>query len=168
MYMYCCTHSLSHIWLFATPGTVAHQAPLAMGFPRQEYWSGLPFHSPRDLLDPGIKSGFPELAGGFFFTTDSLCIYVCVKKILFKEFGSCHHRASKAKICRTSQQVGMLGRGWGVVLSRISSLGNLSFCSWSLELSEWGPPTLSSLLSLFTINHLKKLCISTKYLPSST
>ena len=127
MYMYCCTHSLSHIWLFATPGTVAHQAPLAMGFPRQEYWSGLPFHSPRDLLDPGIKSGFPELAGGFFFTTDSLCIYVCVKKILFKEFGSCHHRASKAKICRTSQQVGMLGRGWGVVLSRISSLGNLSY-----------------------------------------
>ena len=36
--------SLSHIWLFATPWTVAHQAPLSMGFSRQEYWSGLPFH----------------------------------------------------------------------------------------------------------------------------
>ena len=35
---------LSHVWLFATPWTVAHQAPLSMGFSRQEYWSGLPFH----------------------------------------------------------------------------------------------------------------------------
>jgi len=38
---------------FATPWTAAHQAPLSMGFPRQEYWSGLPFPSPRDLPDPG-------------------------------------------------------------------------------------------------------------------
>ena len=37
-----------------SPGSVAHQAPLSMGFPRQEYWSGLPF-PPGDLLDPGIK-----------------------------------------------------------------------------------------------------------------
>ena len=41
--------------LFATPWTVVHQAPLSMGFPRQEYWSGLPFSSPGDLLHPGIK-----------------------------------------------------------------------------------------------------------------
>ena len=40
---------------FATPWTVAHQVPLPMGFPRQEYWSGLPFPSPGDLPDPGIK-----------------------------------------------------------------------------------------------------------------
>ena len=40
-----------------TPRTVAHQAPLSMGFPRQEYGSGLPFPSPGDLLDPGIKPG---------------------------------------------------------------------------------------------------------------
>ena len=39
----------------ATPWTVAHQAPLSMGFSRQEYWSGLPFPSPGDLLDPGIE-----------------------------------------------------------------------------------------------------------------
>ena len=39
--------------------TVAHQAPLSMGFPRQEYWSGLPFPSPGDLPDPGIKPGSP-------------------------------------------------------------------------------------------------------------
>ena len=41
--------------LFATPWIVAHQAPLSMGFPRQEYWNGLPFSSPGDLPDPGIK-----------------------------------------------------------------------------------------------------------------
>ena len=49
-----------------TPWTVARQAPLSMGFSRQEYWSGLPFPSPGDLPDPGIKPTSPALAGGFF------------------------------------------------------------------------------------------------------
>ena len=49
--------SLSHVRLFATPWTVGRQAPLSMGFSRQEYWSGLPFPSPGDLPDPGIESG---------------------------------------------------------------------------------------------------------------
>ena len=44
--------SLGHVWLFATPWMVACQAPLSMGFPRQEYWSGLPFHSPRGSCQP--------------------------------------------------------------------------------------------------------------------
>ena len=47
--------------LFATPWTVAHQAPLSMGFSRREYWSGLPFLSPGDLPDPGIKPRSPAL-----------------------------------------------------------------------------------------------------------
>ena len=45
----------------ATPWAVACQAPLSMGFSRQEYWSGLPFPSPGDLPDPGIKLGCPAL-----------------------------------------------------------------------------------------------------------
>ena len=53
--------SLSHVRLFATPRTVAHQAPLSMGFSRQEYWSGLPFPSPGDLPDPGIEPRSPAL-----------------------------------------------------------------------------------------------------------
>ena len=53
-----------------TPWTVAHQASLSMGFSRQEYQSGLPFPSPRDLPDPGIEPSSPALAGGFF-TTES-------------------------------------------------------------------------------------------------
>ena len=52
---------LSHVQLFATPWTVARHSPLSMGFPRQEYSSGLPFSSPGDLPDSGIKLGSPEL-----------------------------------------------------------------------------------------------------------
>ena len=51
---------------FATPWTVACQAPLSMGFPRQEYWSELPLLPPGDLPKPGIKPEYPALAGGFF------------------------------------------------------------------------------------------------------
>ena len=47
--------SLSRVWLFATPWTLARQVPLSMGFSRQEYWSGLPFPSPGDLPDPGTE-----------------------------------------------------------------------------------------------------------------
>ena len=46
---------MSDSWTLATPLTVACQAPLSMGFSRQEYWSGLPFPSPGDLPDPGIE-----------------------------------------------------------------------------------------------------------------
>ena len=53
---------------FATPWTVAHQAPLSMGFPRQEHWSGLSFRPPGDRPDPGTEPNSPELAGGFFTT----------------------------------------------------------------------------------------------------
>ena len=57
--------SLSRVRLFATPWTVAYQAPTSMGFSRQEYWSGVPFPSPGDLPNPGIKLAClmsPELA----------------------------------------------------------------------------------------------------------
>ena len=52
---------LSRVQLFATPWTVAHQAPQSMEFFRQEYWSGLPFPSPEDLPNPGIEPGSPAL-----------------------------------------------------------------------------------------------------------
>ena len=63
--------SFSHVWLFETPWTVASQAPLSMGFPRQEYWSMLPFPSPENLLNPRIKLvslASPTVAGRFFTT----------------------------------------------------------------------------------------------------
>ena len=62
---------------FVTPWTVAYQAPPSMGFSRQEYWSGLPFPSPGDLLDPGIEPGYPE------FQADALTSDPPVKPPLF-------------------------------------------------------------------------------------
>ena len=53
--------SLSHVRLFVTPWTVAPQAPLSMGFSRQEYWSGLSFPSPGDLPNPGMEPESPAL-----------------------------------------------------------------------------------------------------------
>ena len=53
---------------FVISWTVAHQVPLSMGFPRQEYWSDLPFSSPGALPAPGIEPKSPALAGGFFTT----------------------------------------------------------------------------------------------------
>ena len=68
----CVLSPFSHVRLSVTPWTVPHQAPLFMGFSRQEYWSGLPLTSPGDLSDPGIKPEFlasPSLAARFFTTS---------------------------------------------------------------------------------------------------
>ena len=68
----CLLSHFSSVWLFATQWTVARQAPLSMGFSRQEYWSGLPCPPPGELPDPGIKPESlmsPALAGGFFTTS---------------------------------------------------------------------------------------------------
>ena len=72
----CCSpvllSSFSCVRLFVTPWTVGCQAPLSMGFSRQEYWSGLPFPSPGNLPDPGIEPAYLTslaLVGGFFLTS---------------------------------------------------------------------------------------------------
>ena len=64
----CVLSRFSSVQLFATPWTVACQAPLSMGFPRQEYLSRLPFPSAGDLPRSGIEPGSPSLAGEFFTT----------------------------------------------------------------------------------------------------
>ena len=68
----CVLSRFSPVHLFVSPWTVAHQAPLSMGFSRQEYWSGLPCRLPGHLPDPGIEPTSlmsPALAGGFFITS---------------------------------------------------------------------------------------------------
>ena len=57
---------LSHVQLLEISWIVAHQAPLSMGFSRQEHWSGLPFLPPGDLPNPEVKPVSPVLASGFF------------------------------------------------------------------------------------------------------
>ena len=66
MYVLSC---FSHVWLFGTLWTVAHQAPLSMAFLRQEYWSGLPCPLLGDLANPGMEPVSPALAGSFFTTS---------------------------------------------------------------------------------------------------
>ena len=67
----CMLSHFSHVQLFVTPLTIAHQGPLSMGFSRQKYWSGLPFPDPGALPDPGIEPTSltsPSSAGGSFIT----------------------------------------------------------------------------------------------------
>ena len=82
---------LSSVQLFVTTWTVAHQAPVSMGFPRQEYWSGVPFPSPGRLPDPGIKTRSPALQADSFpsepgmpVVIPSLCLSAiwCFPKLL--------------------------------------------------------------------------------------
>ena len=77
MYIYVCV--LSHVPLFSTHWTIALQAPLSMGFPRQGYWSGLPFHSPGDLPNPRIEPVSPV----------SLALQTCSLPVVFFFF-FCH------------------------------------------------------------------------------
>ena len=75
----CCMLSrFSHLLLFATLWTVAHQAPVSIGFSRQEYWSELPCPPPGDFPDPGIEPASltsPVLAGRFFTTSSTKNMY---------------------------------------------------------------------------------------------
>ena len=64
---------------FVTLWTIALQAPLSLGFPRQQYWSGLPFPPAGDLPDPGIELVSSALAGGFFTTVppeEAIYVYI--------------------------------------------------------------------------------------------
>ena len=71
--------SLSCFRLFATPWTVAYQAPLSMGFSKQECWSGFPCPSPGDLPDPGTEPRSPALAGVFFTTNTTWEVLIIIK-----------------------------------------------------------------------------------------
>ena len=81
----CCmrTKSFSHVWLFVTPWTVAHQPPLSTGFSRQEDWGGFSLPPPGGLPDPGAEPTSPlspALAGGFFTAsaTEWAPIHICI------------------------------------------------------------------------------------------
>ena len=87
IYKYIWKWKWSHVWLFATPWTVAYQAPLSMRFSRQGYWSGLPFSSPGDLPNPGIELVFPALQadalpseppGSPIYMCVCVCVCVCI------------------------------------------------------------------------------------------
>ena len=80
-----CVSALNHGWLFVIWWTVARQAPLSVGFSRQEYWSSLPFPSPEDLSNPGIKPGSPTLLADYLLSEpqESAWYYLSKGLILF-------------------------------------------------------------------------------------
>ena len=102
-----CAHTRVHMFMhlvtqlcptLATPWTVAPQAPLSMGFPRQEYWSSLPFSSPLYLPNSGIEPASlasPALAGGFFY----FYFFYFFRRILLmlSHLGSPQHQTTKKK-----------------------------------------------------------------------
>ena len=85
-----CVLTLSGVRLFATPCTVARQAPLSMGFSRQEHWSRLPLPPPGDLPHPGMELASLALAGRYFTIEPPgkprICIYSYVNDILCREY----------------------------------------------------------------------------------
>ena len=91
--MYAMPSLFSPVQFFATLWTKACQAPLSMGFSRQEYWSGLPCPPPGDLPNPGMEPASlmsPALAGGFFITsaTWETCILPCTLHQILSILGS--------------------------------------------------------------------------------
>ena len=126
-----CVCVLSHVQLFAIWWTVALQAPLSMGFPRQGYWSGLPFPSPGDIPDPRIKPTSPALAAqlentlqhswsqvwsrDYFSATDGNRGMKAISKALIHRAHVCHTQFLwnlEVRFCWT-MQTAQWPRGWG-------------------------------------------------------
>ena len=101
-----CVH-LNRVCLFATPWTVAHQAPLCMGLSQQEHWNGLPFPIPGDLPDSGIDPMSPEsrespaLAGGFLYHCNNWEALPCISSVQFRSVAQSCPTLSNHMNCST-------------------------------------------------------------------
>ena len=117
-----CAHVLSHIscvWLFATPWTVAHQAPLSMGFSRQEYWSGLPFPPPGHLPSPVMESASlesPALAGGFFTISATWEVHHPLHWALYfsKDFYGSLELSELVRVGKKASRIGLYKATWTI------------------------------------------------------
>ena len=105
-----CAQSLSRVRLFVAPWTTAHQAPLSMGFSRQEYWSGLPFPT-RDLPNPGMEPEFPKLAGWFSVTSTTWEVDLLLPPAKLWTFSSMH------QICLNSTQLSAISSSFNYLKS---------------------------------------------------
>ena len=97
-----CTQLLSPVQTFASPQNVSPQTPLSKEFSGQEYWSGLPFPTPGDLPDPGIKPVSPELTGEFITT-------ITPGKPTGESLGKCE-KESALKVSQGREGTGVCGR----------------------------------------------------------
>ena len=114
---------------FATPWTIAHQAPLSMGFPRQEFWTGLPFPSLRDLPDPGVEfmspAASPALQADFLLLNYRETQLGCAIKIKHGSSGTWRrHLQFKVRItCRVSKHEWVFIHGTHCLKKRASFQG---------------------------------------------
>ena len=146
---------LSHVQPLGTPWTVTHQAPLSIGFSRQEYWSGLPFSSPGDLPDPEIEPTSPAWAGRFF-TTEPPVTVVSTKVHLLLEWpvwGSSHW-TPKAWILVSRSQYIACEPAENILVSQRSqaqaSLSQTSSLCW-----DWSFQPMSTLSRKFSVKRMK-------------
>ena len=133
-------------------GTIAHQAPLSMGFPRQEYWSGLPFPSPGDLSNPGIKSTSPVWRVDSLPLTSVLCYGKSLSCVQF--FATPWTIARQHPLFIRILQAGVLewvavpsSRGSSQPRNRTgaSCFAGGFFTSWAIrEAHPWGLPAIDS------------------------
>ena len=115
---------LGQVQLFATPQTVVHQALLSMGFSRQEYWSGLPFPSPGDLPDSGIKPVSPAshaLAGGFFTTEPLGSPFVTIFVVKYRHLSQTGNSRSLARVEEDATEAAVQVKNlWNVTVPHVS------------------------------------------------
>ena len=125
--------SLSHIWLFATPWIVARQAPLSVGFPRQEYWNGLPFAPPGIFPTQGWNPHLLYCQGRFFITEPSGKLPVTLSLLI------------SSSVMSDSLQP------WGLENARLPCPSpSPGACSNSCPLSWWCHPMISSSIVPFS------------------
>ena len=113
--------------LFATPWTIACQAPLSMGFPRQEYWNGLPFPFSGNLPDPGIEPKAPSLAGGFFTTFIGPLLWHLVPNSAVKLL-ACRKTWKREKFNKCACCEFMLAENQNLLLVSLAVKTETSFC----------------------------------------
>ena len=98
---------ISCVQRFETLWTAAHQAPLSMGFPKQEYWRWLPFPPPGDLLNPGSNPCLisPALAGRFFTTSATCEVHINIYALPFGLPSRSGHRRAVSRVCPSSDDI---------------------------------------------------------------
>ena len=139
----CMRSCFNHVQLFATPWIVACQAPLSMGFSRQEHWSGFPCPPPGDLPNPGIEPvslKSPALTGGFFTTSATWDSQVLVTQSCPTLFDPMDCSPPGSSVCgilqaRTLEWVGCHFLLQGIFLTSRSS-PHLPHCRWSKMISK--------------------------------
>ena len=128
---------------FATPWTVVCQGPVSMGFPRQEYWSGLPFLSPGGFPDPGIEPLSPALAGGFFTTEpQGKPLHACVQ-----------NHFSGIRLCSPVDYSPPGSSVRGILQARILKWVAISFSMGSSQPRKWTPGLLPFRQILYPLSY---------------